>query len=107
MPAKPKKEPPPPKTTRDKLDETLDKTLLKAISKGVVVLDKDGQPQTVDAPHQVLEIARKRLADLGLTKTVGKDSDAGKMAAELHLENPHLYDMNLPEIPDSSDAATG
>ena len=94
----------PPPTVREQLDAELDAALLDALQHGVTVSDKEGNVLTVTAPHQYLEIARKRLADLGLTKVVDSESDAAKIASELQLYNPNIYDVKLPDVDDGEQA---
>lgn len=95
------------KTTRERLDAELDKTLLDIIKNGVPlihpktgepILDKDDKPVMVPPSHQNLEVARKRLSDLGLTKEPKEGSDAARLA-DKYNSNPDSLEMNgVPEF---------
>lgn len=98
-------------TSGEKLYAELDKGLLKMLKKGTTVLDpKTGKPVKIDAPHQVWEIARKRIKDLDLSGEAKKDSDQAKLAAELNareerekkdvLEMTDVPDFDNPDVPD-------
>ena len=100
------KAPAEPPTVREKQADALDNGLLKMLTKGVTVMNKDGRAVKIAAPHQIWEIARKRQADLGLTKEVNPESDAAKLVAELNLpKNRNIHDM--PGVSAEPDAATG
>ncbi len=88
------------------LDETFDKRLLKMLKSGVKVYDAKTQKVVkIDAPHQYFEIARKRLADLGMTKEVAAGSSEDEMAQRLGFKNPEVLEM--PKMSGGPDAATG
>jgi len=107
-------------TTREKLDNQLDKKLLDIIKGGVilthpktgeVIVGKDNKPVKVPPPHQILEIARKRLSDLGLTKEVADNSTVAELTVELERNPERLEAHGIPEfipaVSEEPDVAVG
>ncbi len=86
------------KPIRARLDGELDKTLLRMVKDGTTIVTKDGEAVKIDAPHQILEVARKRLSDLESDTGVGKNSDAERLAAELTKK-----DFEMHDVPDSDE----
>lgn len=67
----------------DEIADGLDVCLRDMMKNGMRVLTKDGQAVVVDPSPALLNVARQRLRDCGMTKVVQKDDALSELAAEL------------------------
>lgn len=68
------------KTNPDKLADSIDKRLLDVIDNGVEVNDGNGGTVKVTAPAKYLEVAMKRLEQLGALDGARTGTPAGELA---------------------------
>ncbi len=99
------------------ISNALDEHLLDAISNGAPLLDEKGDP-VLDAEGNairrppsaaILNTARQRLKDLGITKIMVEGDATDEIRKWLGLvegENP-LETLKLPKLSEEPDAATG
>lgn len=72
-----------PKHTKDKLADAVDAALHKALTEGETVLDAEGKPVKLSPSAKMIEVAIKRLGQLGIT-TLGT-GNSGKQADVIQL----------------------
>ena len=78
-------------SVQEQISDELDKALLKAI--------KASEPNAT-----MLNVARQRCRDLGLTKIILPGDPVKQMADELGLEDPTI--LKMPPLSDEPDTAT-
>ena len=79
----------------EELHGVLAKTLSDAIKKGTVVLNKDGEPTTIDTPAAVLSVARQFLKDNHIEGGFGNAD-----MTDLERAMEEMNEMPLPgEVP--------
>lgn len=89
-------------TIQQTLSDELDKVLLKGMD-GITVLDNEGNPVKIDPPAALLNVARQRLKDLGITKVVTADDPVNQLMRE--IGKPKFKIVAPQPVDDAEDAA--
>lgn len=89
---------------QEELSDALDRELLKGVTSGITIIDKDGNPVKIDPPAALLNVARQRLKDLGIPAIGAPSSGLEQLAAELqrHGAIPKFEVMPLNDEPDEA-----
>ena len=94
---------------KQKLSDALDQALLDAITNGQVVLDNDGNPTTISPSAKMLEVAIKRLSQLGITceiTSTGRQAEIIKELKQKGMKFPTLPPISEGEERDDEDRVT-
>jgi len=86
---------------KQQLSDALDEALLNSIRHGQVVLDANGNPVTISPSAKMLEVAIKRLSQLGVTNEVTTNGRQAEIIKQLRQNG--LRFRSLPPIKGDED----
>ena len=94
---------------KQQLSDALDKALLDAIQNGQTVMGDDGNPIKISPSAKMLEVAIKRLSQLGITceiTSTGRQAEIIRELRERGMKFPELPPINEGDERDEEDRVT-
>ena len=80
--------------TLEEMAGEFDKLLLSVLKQGRQIMDKEGNPQTVEASAADLNVIRQRLKDCGITSMATQGSPIGNIVEEMRKRKLKMPDLD-------------